>query len=280
MSNRDFIRVNRQRPCAICSGPDWCGVSADGAVAICMRKESEKRSRNGGYVHRLRDPDDFQPRRFIRRITLATTPTAEVDFVELTDRYSRAVTDAALASLARSLGVSPAALRRLRVGYDGDAWTFPMTDPSDRIVGIRRRLPNGRKLSVKGGAEGLFVPVDLPETGTLYICEGATDTAALLTLGFAAIGRPCCTGGVAFIVQVCRRRDAVIFGDADAPGQAGASTLAQRLRLHCPSVRIIQPPEGINDAREWVRRGATAADIERAAEHSEPITISIRTMIA
>lgn len=276
LSYRNLIRVTRQRPCVICSRPDWCGVSANGAFAICMRIESEKRSRNGGYVHRLRESSDWTRGRFIRQIVFTTGLSDGIDFARVASQYSQAVCNGALAHFARTLGVSTDSLSRLRVGHDGDAWTFPMTDAFGQIVGIRRRLHDGRKLSVTGGHEGLFIPVDLPNRGTLYVCEGPTDTAALLALGFAAIGRPSCTGGIRFTIQVCRDRDVVIVSDGDDPGRGGTFTLARRLRLYCPSVRAIQPPSGIKDAREWVLRGAQAVDIMRAVNSAKSVTVSLR----
>jgi conjugative relaxase-like TrwC/TraI family protein len=50
-----LVRVKRGRPCPICEKTDWCSVSEDGAVAICMRVPSEHETRNGGYLHLLED---------------------------------------------------------------------------------------------------------------------------------------------------------------------------------------------------------------------------------
>ena len=49
-----WYRVNKKQPCAICRRPDWC-TYADG-VGCCMRVKSETEMRNGGYLHRTRDP--------------------------------------------------------------------------------------------------------------------------------------------------------------------------------------------------------------------------------
>src|SRR5262245_36257773 len=35
-----WVRVTRQTPCAVCGKGDWCRVSADGAVAGCMRTKA------------------------------------------------------------------------------------------------------------------------------------------------------------------------------------------------------------------------------------------------
>lgn len=59
-----LIRVSRRSPCPICEHPDWCGVSPDGAIAICMRIQqgSIKITRNGGYIHQLQNRDQWQPK--------------------------------------------------------------------------------------------------------------------------------------------------------------------------------------------------------------------------
>jgi len=50
-----LIRVKRKSPCPICKKTDWCSVSEDGAMAICMRVQSEHETRNGGHLHILED---------------------------------------------------------------------------------------------------------------------------------------------------------------------------------------------------------------------------------
>ena len=57
-----WLRVTRQRPCAICHKADWCTYSSDGRVASCMRVEGEKRLRNGGWLHRVGDGGAVRPR--------------------------------------------------------------------------------------------------------------------------------------------------------------------------------------------------------------------------
>lgn len=50
-----FFRVKKRNPCKVCNHEDWCGISEDGTVAICMREESNRQSKNGGFVHFLGD---------------------------------------------------------------------------------------------------------------------------------------------------------------------------------------------------------------------------------
>ncbi len=144
-----------------------------------------------------------------------------------------------------------------------------MQDAFGRVTGIRLRAPNGRKWSVPGGKEGLFVPSGLPSGGRLLVTEGPTDTAALLDLGFTAVGRPSCSGGRHHVVELAQRLQAVevvVVADRDVPGMAGANALADVLVAFAASVRVIAPPQGVKDARAWLNAGATAGEVEAAIE--------------
>jgi len=226
-----------------------------------MRVESSIRS-NGGYIHRLNDAVPLPKRK--------NTPKSTTDFERLAQQFSRGTDPDAIEELADELGVDPDSLIRLGTGWDGEAWTFPMKDASGRIVGIRRRLPDGKKLSVKGSRSGLFIPSGVAQNGTLYVAEGPTDCAALLSLGLNTIGRPSCTGGVELCKQFCiGHRDIVIVADADKPGRDGARALARELTGVCESVRVIEPPEPHKDARAWAVAGATRLDIEEAVRQAD-----------
>ncbi|MBI5865343.1 MAG: hypothetical protein HZB38_12705 [Planctomycetes bacterium] len=287
MSARNWLRVSRDRPCPVCRKPDWCMVARDGGAAICARVESPKRCGESGWIHKL-GGEAHRDLPAVRRVEICAKPEPTRDFAALAAEYRSAVNPFDLIRLAAALGVSRDPLGRLGIGWDGTAWTFPMRDAEGTIVGIRRRFPDGRKLSLTGGREGVFVPakaaVDAAIVGqrcpTLLIAEGPTDCAALVTLGFPAIGRPSCTGGVAIVRELARGRDAVIVADADPPGQRGAMTLARLLALVCPTVRVFAPPAGIKDARAWLCAGATAADVQSVIDQSEPIKLGIETRAA
>lgn len=273
-----WLRVTRSRPCPVCGHPDWCLLAVDGGAAICARTESGKRCGAAGWLHRLRDDRRlFRLPRPVRSLRPIPAPSPTPNLAALAERWHKAAQPFGLVRLAGELGVSPSALDALRVGWSPQysAWTFPMCDEAGRIVGVRLRLRDGRKLAVRGGHEGLFVPRGyfrdgvpaLPDNGApVLLPEGASDTAAVLGLGFTAIGRPSCSGGLKLAAQLVRGRDVAIVADADKPGRLGAEALARLLVVLCPTVRIIAPPSGLKDVREWVRSGATRSDVLRAIE--------------
>jgi hypothetical protein len=105
----------------------------------------------------------------------------------------------------------------------------------------------------------LFIPRDLTGRGRLLVCEGPTDTAAALTLGFDAIGRPSCEGSVETLAAWLGRRrydETVILADNDEPGLRGALKLAAALPC---AHRIAVPP--CKDIREWLRQGTTPVEV-------------------
>lgn len=186
------------------------------------------------------------------------------------DRCHRAMKSDWWSRLESRLGLPTAELKRLRVGWSAQlaATTWPMVDHDDNVVGIRTRdMTTGEKKSVSGGTAGVFVPTALSAgSDRLFICEGPTDTAALLSIGFDCIGRPSCNGAVAITTKLVKRlhpAEVVIVADDDTneAGKRGAESLAVALVTVCKSVRIIFPPAGINDARDWVRGGATADEV-------------------
>ncbi|WP_422931447.1 hypothetical protein [Singulisphaera sp. PoT] len=202
----------------------------------------------------------------------------------LAEEFQRDVDPERLRRFASSLGISPSGLQRLGVGWaeEYDAWTFPMVGSDDRVIGVRLRLSGGRKISIRGGHEGIFVPADLHGSEPLLIAEGASDTCALLDLGFETIGRPSCRGGTRIVLEFVRRRrpsQVAIMADGDAPGLEGAKALAGRLMVSCPRVVIVTPPEGIKDVRAWKMAGATResvlTNIRASAETKMRITTEL-----
>ncbi len=55
--NSSLVRVKRKSPCRICGKSNWCSMTDDGVMAICMRvaEGSIKESKNFGYIHILEE---------------------------------------------------------------------------------------------------------------------------------------------------------------------------------------------------------------------------------
>ena len=125
--------------------------------------------------------------------------------------------------------------------------------------------------------------------GPLFIPEGPSDTAAILTLGFPAIGRPSCSGGVDLVCAFVRRRDiqdAVVVSDNDDAGRKGAKALARQLALVCKTVRVHAPDSDFKDVREWmtsVKSGMTRNEkafvFEASLAAAEPVKLGYRASI-
>jgi hypothetical protein len=300
-------------------------LSPDGSTARCERVRNEQArgqdpgldklnelyKGNGGY-HRI---NGAAPRAtsYNQAPRPAPSSSRRNDLHILARKFATAISPRRLDLLARELGLSVQSLKRLDVGWcDGErmltssgdwrkifAWSFPMRDASDNIVGLRMRAERPRsdgstaKFSFTGGSGGLFIPHDLAG-GRVYLVEGPTDTAAALDMGLNAFGRESCSAGVSLIIELIKKfrfAQFVIFSQRDEakprdkrrpelgmfwPAQEGAERLAKILHLHCPDVRAIMPPVGVKDVRIWRQLGATAADVERQLNSAPPRRLTIK----
>lgn len=278
MDDRKMQRVSKRMPCPVCEKPDWCLVAEDGSAAICQRTQegSVKRCGDAGWLHILRDglPKCSSQKVYSKRL-LDNSQGGNKCFEELAVKYQHQITSDLLETLSGFLGVTITSLKRLRAGWDEAAYTFPMSNHFGNVIGIHRRFPDGRKVSVTGSKAGLFLPAELAE-GMMFICEGPTDTAAALDLGFNAIGRPNCNSLIEMTAGTVRGRgEIVIIADNDHAGRAGAGRLADILALHCNSVKIVCPPNGIKDLRQWLHTGLDRVVLFKAIDQVNPIEIKI-----
>lgn len=145
-----------------------------------------------------------------------------------------------------------------KFGCEFGAWVNPMRNGKNWVNGIMRRFSDGSKMAL--GNLGLFIP-QVEVQKVVYLPEGASDTATLLTMGFYAIGRPSCNFGGQMIrefVQLNKISRAVIVADNDGikfggrrPGLDGAKKLKSELGI--PSV-IWMPPNPCKDVRELAKK--------------------------
>jgi hypothetical protein len=269
----EWLRTRKDRRCPVCQRPDWCMVNTDGVAVICARvgEGAIRHLGEAGWLHRLGDGArkvmSFERRKPLYEI--------KIDAPAIADKCAQAIGEEGREMLSSDLGVGVNSLRRLSAGWSEDwrSYTFPMRDENEEIIGIRLRNAKGEKFAIRGSRSGCFIPTGMSGDGDLIICEGPTDTAALLDRGFDVIGRPSNTGGAQILSYWCRdnarRRNVVILSDRDRPGSTadsltrfGAATLAAELVPCVRSVRIIQPPVGCKDARDWATSGASHAEIQ------------------
>jgi hypothetical protein len=259
----------------------YTGAADDPEAVICARVESGKRCGEAGWLHRLR-ATPWRPARNVRSVAVRTAGP-RLDLAALAVHCQSAVTLDRLDALARSLGLSVVALTALAVGWSAGhrAWAFPMRDAAGNVAGIRLRRPDGFKFAVTGGREGLFLPAGSDTAGgPLLVCEGPTDVAALWDMGFRnLVGRPSCTGGIKLLVELVRRRrspELVIVADGDEPGLRGARNLASVMVAYVPAVRVVAPPEGVKDARDWLRAGGGRQDVQQAIQAAPVRRLTVR----
>lgn len=194
-------------------------------------------------------------------------PNCEV----LSTQFERVASDE-IVFKSSSMGVSVESLRRLRIGWlaSAEANTFPMWSPW-KIHGIRIRvLTSGKKWSITGGHEGLFIPKGFNPRKPFMVCEGPTDTGTALDLGFSAIGKPSCRTGHDLILMLVRKFTTPFVtvcadndepkADGSRPGREGADQLMGML-AGCTQAVCIMPPDGIKDLRKWKQEGATRGDV-------------------
>lgn len=259
-----WLRTTSQRPCPICGKGDWCMVSSNGSVAICPRTEegSTKYLDGSGYLHVIDKSAPIPPKSDEQGKEM---PEHNIVLSTLASRMMAAATDEMVSALAKNIGVPTFALRLLRVGWSAtsDAFSFPMWRFGKRLIGIRLRSMSGKKWAIKGSKSGLFIPDQWPSMKKgVIVCEGPTDTAALLGLGFNAIGRPSALGSYALVEEAVEGRHVCVVSDSDSVGIDSANKLANHLQRSgsCLSVRIIVPPA--KDARKWINEGATRACVQ------------------
>jgi hypothetical protein len=242
---------------------------------LCMRVESPHpitlKSGELGWWHKFGEaPTNWKP-------PVKEVATPKIDVEAILDEWRQKTKPEWLYNLAGDLKVKPHSLLELNVAWAGahKAWAFPMRDAWGGFCGIRLRAQDGKKWSVTGSRSGIFLPFSTPQK-RLWICEGGTDCAALLSMNLFAIGRPSCSGGTDEINAAIRRlkiKEAVIISDNDEdkqiggrtynPGADGAKRLSERLIV--PNCVITLP---CKDAREFLALKGDSSMLESLTQNT------------
>lgn len=246
-------RVTKSSPCPVCKRPNgqhtatWCITTIDNEVIICpfTPDGAEKYIEDSGYLHRL---NGNTKRRFDRPYVHKNAKPIHrrvVNWVGLQEFYRHRINNCNLVGLSLDIDVSTVSLHALRVGYEGnDTWTFPMCDHTGKIIGIRKRNCKG-KTAIYGSRNGLFMTAKRVSPGVVVVCEGPTDTAKAIDMGYCAIGRASCNTCEAMVERFLNGRPAVIMADNDDTGIHYANRLAKRI-----GAKVVLPARG-KDLREW-----------------------------
>jgi phage/plasmid primase-like uncharacterized protein len=230
--------------------------------ALCMRVNSNRPflMKNGdmGWWH----DNGTQPSRALKSNPIKEPPL--IDAVGIMLNWVKSTRQDWIERMASEIGVTCEAVSAMGVAWSAlfKAWAWPMRDGNGKVCGIRLRANDGKKWAVKGSQQGLFEPI-MTARNRVFLPEGPTDTAALVSLGVFAIGRPSASGGLMAIKQAVTRlriREVVIIADNDEdkehngrkfnPGYDGATSLQNHLMV--PSCIISLPTK---DAREFLKAG-------------------------
>ena len=256
-------RVSKASPCPVCQKTDWCLVGK--SLVMCMRVQSNRpktlADSSTGWLHPLKGDWVFKPP---ARKSERLRPTESI--TELMRIYQKQMTPYSLKVLANSLSVSEDSLDLLSVGKrDDHTWAFPMRNYNNEVVGIRLRTDTAKKFAEEGSRNALFIPQCKSEE-LVFLPEGPTNTAAALSIGLYAIGRPSNSAGAAEIACFIKKHHitrAVVIADTDNdkerddgssfnPGFDGAQSLQKQLPVW--SCLIALPAK---DVRKFVQSGGT-----------------------
>lgn len=281
MARYQWVRVRRGSPCPICRHVDHCTHSADGTVVRCTRVTSDKESRGSdgvvAWLHRLGETKRLAP------VVREEKERPDINWpAEATKMFRSSRAKWIRSEVAKQLGVSEESLYDLRVGWGSDSdefAAFPARDASGRVIGITRRYLDGTKKTMRYGSGGLFYPRDWATrtAGPVFIAEGASDVAALMTMGLCGIGRHSNTSSTHLgkLLSKCKR-PIVVLAERDEkpdrrtgvppgcektcrycntcyPGLYGAIRVANELSKQLRrKIEVKFCPSGAKDVRGWL----------------------------
>lgn len=269
----NLTRVTKENPCVGCGKDSWCMSDTNGDF-LCMRVQTghqlQMKSGDIGWWHRSGSPrPDYKP-------APKESDAPKIDAEGMIQQWISETRIAWVEQMVKPLGITVKSACDLGVAWASswNAWAWPMSDGNGKVIGIRLRYADGRKIAVTGSNAGLFIP-DTAALRRVYLIEGPTDTAAMLDLGVYAIGRPSASGGSLQVKQTIERlgiKEAIIVADNDEdqytpagvkfnPGYDGAASLARILTI---PRKIISLPT--KDIREFVQQGGTKQLLDQIAD--------------
>jgi hypothetical protein len=240
---------------------------------LCQRVESAHAFIKGGWFHFY---ESARPE-YVPRTNERQSPKS-INAAGMIREWQNKTTGAALSMLAIQLGVSSHSVITIGAAWcdERNAWAFPMKDSEGTTIGIRLRSQSGFKWAIPGSQGGLFIPNTFigGNPRAVFIPEGPTSTAALVSLGFNTIGRPSANSGFDLLkkaVKIFGFYEAVIVADNDDLKKMGPY---EKKRVGIESAKKLKaelgmrsciwiPPSPCKDARDFVKAGGTAMMVEQ-----------------
>ncbi len=249
MKNKNWLPCKPSMPCPICGRKKYCCITLDGRFILCTKVDTGAvKSVSTGWLHR--NTSGIRP----VLIEPKDKPTCTFRAEMITEHTS---TREAVAPLAEFLGVTPESLLSLGCFRFTDrrepVWGFPMRDHTGKIVGIKCRNLRKRKWCVSGSSLGLYLPKTVDLKKPLFVCEGESDTAAMLSAGFQAIGRPSASTGTKDLIAYIGQKPVTILADNDASGLGLTESIRLWYCLNHKSCIVLNP--AYKDVREWFSSG-------------------------
>ena len=244
----DYARCSKSLPCPICGRIKYCMVCDTGDAVVCTRNsEGSVKTLSYGFLHFLQD--SVRPAYIPKSKPVEHSPDkikADYNVMFRAGRF--------LSPLADQLQITVRTLIQMKVRTDSvkGHWCFPMYDQFLQLIGLKCRNLARKKWCVKGSRLGIYMSTAFIPTQPLVICEGESDTAALLNLGYNVIGRASATSCVEIIAALVRNPKVFIVADTDSSG-IGLSS-AKQLAARVENSSIIYNAD-FKDVREWIASG-------------------------
>lgn len=158
----------------------------------------------------------------------------------IVEAWERMLTPELRARLQQRKGWTDRALNACRIGWDTTRLTFPVYEPSGRVVvGLVRYLPGGEPKSYAVGPRELWpAPESLPD-GPVWLVEGEPDRVSAVELGLNAVAVPGVGTWKSTWAERFRGRRVTVCMDCDDVGRAAAISRVQTLlRAGVLAVRV------------------------------------------